>query len=127
MSPLDLEELEASNNQTLIRERERTQTLSTNQQNFHDVKRFQSTPSSDDLKFLQESKERRFTLDQLSTANRNSSAARKPPRSNNASMQSPVPKKGGLAPKMSPELTQVLMMNVQAFEENAISAHSGDK
>lgn len=42
-------------------------------------------------------------------------------------MQSPIPKKGSLAPKMSPELTQVLMMNVQAFEENAISAHSGDK
>ena len=42
-------------------------------------------------------------------------------------MQSPIPKKGSLAPKMSPELTHVLMMNVQAFEENAISAHSGDK
>ena len=66
-------------------------------------------------------------LDQLSIANRNSSAAKKPPIVQTATMQSPTLKNENLVPKMSPELTQVLMMNVQAFEEKAASQQSGEK
>ena len=115
MSPLDLEELEGGNTQTQIRERERITQL-----NIHEQKLMQSTPSSEDLKFLHDQKN-------LATDYRNSSATKKPPRSHTASLQSPKPKQDGLLPpKMSPELAQVLMMNVQAFEQNAIS-NSGDK
>ena len=53
------------------------------------------------------------------------SPKREAQESTQAVLQSPIPSAIPI-PKMSPELAKVLLQNVQAFEENALSAKSGD-
>ena len=93
----------------------------------------QDTPSSESLNFPAEKKSNEsvsvlHTQGRRSTNGPDSPANREKSKANIASISTPPPAPVPIriTANMSPELTKVLMQNVQAFEENACSSKSGD-